>query len=127
VKLWGGSKVVSGNIIVTQRGTRYRPGEGVKIARNHTLFSVLGKHDEGEEYVVKYEKVVHNTKQRNLVSVVKRKDYNFGSASAPVFLGTTKEQKAIRVARALEKTALLMAEAQRSRLGGEGKFATSHI
>lgn len=40
VKLFGGQAVVSGNILVRQRGTRYFAGENVRMGRDHTLFSV---------------------------------------------------------------------------------------
>ncbi len=40
VKLFGGQKVRSGNIIVRQRGTRIRAGEGVGMGKDHTLFAM---------------------------------------------------------------------------------------
>ena len=40
VKRFGGQKVVSGNILVRQRGTRFRPGTNVGIGRDHTLFAL---------------------------------------------------------------------------------------
>ena len=39
VKMYGGQKVVAGNIIVRQRGTRFHPGENVGIGKDHTLFA----------------------------------------------------------------------------------------
>lgn len=39
VKIYGGQKIVAGNIIVRQRGTKFHPGEGVGIGRDHTLFA----------------------------------------------------------------------------------------
>lgn len=39
VKKFGGQAVVSGNIIVRQRGTRFHPGENVGIGRDHTIFA----------------------------------------------------------------------------------------
>jgi large subunit ribosomal protein L27 len=39
VKLFGGQKAVSGNIIVRQRGTKMNAGENVGIGRDHTLFA----------------------------------------------------------------------------------------
>ncbi|MCW2235950.1 50S ribosomal protein L27 [Azospirillum canadense] len=39
VKHFGGENVVSGNIIVRQRGTKFHPGENVGIGRDHTLFA----------------------------------------------------------------------------------------
>jgi len=40
VKKFGGENVVGGNIIVRQRGTRYYPGAGVGIGKDHTLFAL---------------------------------------------------------------------------------------
>ncbi|MFC1640752.1 50S ribosomal protein L27 [Patescibacteria group bacterium] len=42
VKIFGGQKVVAGNIIVRQRGTRYRSGEGTKLGKDHTIFATIG-------------------------------------------------------------------------------------
>ena len=39
VKIYGGQEVVSGNIIVRQRGTRFHPGTNVGIGKDHTLFA----------------------------------------------------------------------------------------
>jgi large subunit ribosomal protein L27 len=39
VKVFAGEVVTGGEIIVRQRGTRFRPGEGVGIGRDHTLFA----------------------------------------------------------------------------------------
>ena len=40
VKVFGGSAVRAGNIIVRQRGTHFHPGSNVGIGRDHTLFAV---------------------------------------------------------------------------------------
>ncbi len=40
VKMFGGQDVRAGNIIVRQRGTRFRPGPGTQIGRDHTIFAV---------------------------------------------------------------------------------------
>jgi large subunit ribosomal protein L27 len=41
VKKFGGEIVLAGNILVRQRGTKYRPGANVGIGRDHTLFSLI--------------------------------------------------------------------------------------
>ena len=41
VKKFGGEVVLAGNILVRQRGTKYRPGANVGIGRDHTLFSLI--------------------------------------------------------------------------------------
>jgi large subunit ribosomal protein L27 len=42
VKKFGGQQVVSGNIIVRQRGTKWVPGAGTGIGRDHTIFAITG-------------------------------------------------------------------------------------
>ena len=39
VKMFAGEVVTGGEIIVRQRGTVFRPGDGVGIGRDHTLFA----------------------------------------------------------------------------------------
>ncbi|CAH0485904.1 unnamed protein product [Peronospora farinosa] len=39
VKKFGGQSVVSGNIIIRQRGTKYHVGTGVGIGKDHTIFA----------------------------------------------------------------------------------------
>ena len=39
VKLFAGQTVGGGEIIVRQRGTRFRAGEGAGIGRDHTIFA----------------------------------------------------------------------------------------
>ena len=39
VKVFAGQKVTGGEIIVRQRGTRFRPGDGVGLGRDHTIFA----------------------------------------------------------------------------------------
>ncbi len=39
LKKFGGERVVPGNIIVRQRGTKFHPGANVGMGRDHTLFA----------------------------------------------------------------------------------------
>ena len=39
VKLYGGETAIPGNIIVRQRGTKFWPGNGVGMGKDHTLFA----------------------------------------------------------------------------------------
>ena len=41
VKKFGGQAVIAGNIIIRQRGTKWVPGAGVGIGRDHTIFSII--------------------------------------------------------------------------------------
>ncbi len=49
VKKFGSEAVIAGNILVRQRGTRFRAGTNVGIGRDHTLFALT-------DGVVKYDK-----------------------------------------------------------------------
>ena len=40
VKIFGGQPVVSGNIIIRQRGTVYHPGKNVGVGKDFTLFAL---------------------------------------------------------------------------------------
>ncbi|GJL98525.1 MAG: 50S ribosomal protein L27 [Rhodomicrobiaceae bacterium] len=40
VKKFGGEQVIVGNIIIRQRGTKWHPGEGVGIGKDHTIFAM---------------------------------------------------------------------------------------
>ncbi len=41
VKLFGGQSAIAGNIIIRQRGTKYHPGTGVGIGKDHTIFALV--------------------------------------------------------------------------------------
>jgi large subunit ribosomal protein L27 len=49
VKVYGGQQAKAGNIIVRQRGTKFYPGIGTKIGRDHTIFALI-------EGIVKFRK-----------------------------------------------------------------------
>ena len=59
IKRFGGEKVVAGNILVRQRGTKFHPGKNVRRATDDTLFAVA-------DGLVKFE---HKNKKRLKVSV----------------------------------------------------------
>ena len=61
VKRFGGQAVNAGEILVRQRGTKFHPGTGVGIGRDHTLFALV---DGKVDFAVK------GAKQRRTVSVV---------------------------------------------------------
>ena len=60
VKKYGGEKVIPGNIIIRQRGTKVHPGNGVGMGKDHTIFAMV-------EGVVKFE---NRTRSQKRVSVV---------------------------------------------------------
>ena len=41
VKRFGGERVRGGTIIVRQHGTRWKPGKGVGLGKDHTLFALV--------------------------------------------------------------------------------------
>jgi large subunit ribosomal protein L27 len=41
VKIYGGQKAISGNIIVRQKGTKVHPGKGVSMGKDFTIFSLI--------------------------------------------------------------------------------------
>ena len=41
VKKFGGEAVIPGNIIIRQRGTKWRPGENVGLGKDHTIFALV--------------------------------------------------------------------------------------
>lgn len=60
VKLYGGQRAIPGNIIIRQKGTKFHPGNGVRMGRDFTIFAV-------EEGVVQF---AHYSKGKQTVSVV---------------------------------------------------------
>jgi large subunit ribosomal protein L27 len=40
VKVYGGAKVISGNIIVRQKGTKFHSGQGTRLGRDFTIYAV---------------------------------------------------------------------------------------
>ena len=41
LKLYGGQTIKPGQIIIRQRGAKYKPGTGVGMGRDHTIFSII--------------------------------------------------------------------------------------
>ena len=41
LKRYGGETVLAGNIIVRQRGTKYKPGKNVGLGKDHTIYSLV--------------------------------------------------------------------------------------
>lgn len=59
IKIYGGQKVISGNIIARQKGTKVHPGKNVSMGKDFTLFSLIAG-------VVKF----RNQKGRKFVDVL---------------------------------------------------------
>ncbi len=41
IKRYGGETVLAGNILVRQRGTKWKPGKNVGLGKDHTIFALL--------------------------------------------------------------------------------------
>ena len=41
VKKFGGEAVIAGNIIIRQRGTKWKPGTNVGLGKDHTIFALV--------------------------------------------------------------------------------------
>jgi large subunit ribosomal protein L27 len=59
VKKFGGEFVGPGNIIIRQKGTKYRPGNHVRLGRDYTIYSVIDgqvkfETKQGRKYVSVY-------------------------------------------------------------------------
>lgn len=63
VKKFGGQAVIPGNIIVRQRGTKWKPGQNVGLGTDHTIFALVpGK--------VFFTHKKHNGYERTFVNVI---------------------------------------------------------
>ncbi|MDX2250259.1 MAG: 50S ribosomal protein L27 [Bacteroidia bacterium] len=62
VKIYGGQKVIAGNIIVRQRGTKFRAGKNVGMGKDHTLFALA-------DGVVTFTDRTYNEKTRKVISI----------------------------------------------------------
>jgi large subunit ribosomal protein L27 len=62
VKVFGGERVRSGNILVRQRGTRIKPGRNVGVGKDDTLFAT-------SDGVVLYETIRNNRKRVSVLLV----------------------------------------------------------
>ena len=62
VKVFAGQKVVAGNIIVRQLGTRIHPGSGVGMGRDYTIYARV-------DGVVQYETFGSERKKLSLIHI----------------------------------------------------------
>lgn len=63
VKKYGGEKVIPGNILVRQLGTKIYPGKNVGMGNDYTLFAKV----EGQ---VKFEKFTRKRKKKTRINIV---------------------------------------------------------
>ena len=62
IKVYAGTEVTAGSIIVRQRGTKIHPGENVGCGRDYTLFAL-------KDGVVKFETQESTSKKVKVVSI----------------------------------------------------------
>jgi large subunit ribosomal protein L27 len=62
VKKFGGQTVIPGNIIIRQRGTKYKVGENVGLGKDHTIFALVSGR-------VRFSHKKHNGFERTFVNV----------------------------------------------------------
>lgn len=63
VKVFGGQEISAGSIIVRQRGTKFHPGVGTGLGKDHTIFATV---DGKVSFAVKGE---HNRKTISVTPV----------------------------------------------------------
>lgn len=65
VKLFGGEKAKVGSVIIRQRGTKFVPGDGVRLGGDDTIYAVRTGH-------IKFttKKILKHNGQRRLVKIV---------------------------------------------------------
>jgi large subunit ribosomal protein L27 len=69
VKIFGGQFAKAGNIIIRQRGTKFHPGKGVDMGKDHTLFALVdGLVVFQEKRVIKFDGRAFKEKYVNVVS-----------------------------------------------------------
>ena len=63
VKRFGGQRVLAGNILVRQLGTKFHPGKNVGMGRDYTLFALT-------DGVVEFERYTRQRKVKTRVNIV---------------------------------------------------------
>lgn len=62
IKKYGGEFVLSGNILVRQRGTKIKPGDNVGVGKDHTLFAT-------SDGIVNFETIRDGRKRVSVISL----------------------------------------------------------
>ena len=84
VKKLGGHQVIPGNIIIRQRGLKYRPGDNVGVGKDHTIYAL-------SEGFVEFKYCLE--RRRQVVSVVSKSPYKHDNPKAIQYPKTPKMQK----------------------------------
>lgn len=109
VKLYGGQAALAGNIIIRQRGTKFNPGLGVGMGKDHTIFSKV-------DGVVEFTRKRGNKTFVNVVpfaEVEERLAQDLVADAKPeVVEGPVKEEKPKKAAKKEEKAEAATEEAE---------------
>jgi len=90
VKIYAGERVLSGNILVRQCGTKIHPGTNVGLGRDHTLFATM-------DGIVRYER---EGRDRTRVSVYTAEQLKVVEAKQAASVRPAKAPKAAPAAKA---------------------------
>lgn len=66
VKKYGGEKVIPGNIIIRQVGSKFKPGNNVEIGKDYTIFATI-------EGSVKFEKINKKNRKVSVYALLENK------------------------------------------------------
>lgn len=61
IKVYGGARVVAGNIIVRQRGLKIKPGNNVDSGKDYTLYALKGG-------IVEFQPITSSIKKVNIIT-----------------------------------------------------------
>lgn len=91
VKIFGGSAVKCGQIIIRQRGTKYMPGEGVRRGSDDTLYAIK---DGIVKFVqTKYTNFTGNKQIKQRVTVIDKVEKEVKATEKPASKPETKDKK----------------------------------
>jgi large subunit ribosomal protein L27 len=63
VKKYGGEKVINGNIIIRQKGSKYFPGKNTRMGRDFTIYTIV-------DGVVKFRNLTGRRRGKKAVDVI---------------------------------------------------------
>lgn len=100
VKIFGGQTARAGNILVRQRGTKFHPGLGVGIGKDHTIFATV-------DGMVTFRKRRNN---RTYISVLPEGAETVGLAAKPATQSGTKAKVQMAESTAVQEVVEIVAE-----------------
>nr|QCI07246.1 ribosomal protein L27 [Hypnea pannosa] len=61
VKKYGGENIIKGSIIIKQRGSKFKPGQNVKMSKDYTIFATI-------DGTVKFQTIQKKIKRVHVIS-----------------------------------------------------------